>query len=126
MSNTNWKNFSAKELMCRCGKCTEDSWKNMDEEFMDDIQILREQYGKPMTINSAYRCANHPAETDKKKPGQHNKGNALDIGVSGSEAYGLLELAFKNNFAGIGVHQKGQLTRFIHLDGRTKPMIWSY
>jgi uncharacterized protein YcbK (DUF882 family) len=99
----------------------------MQPLFMGRLQALRLAYGKPMLVTSGYRCANHPSERVKAQPGTgtHSQGIAADIGVSGADALLLLRLALEANFTGIGVQQKGN-GRFIHLDIREHPAIWSY
>ncbi len=121
-----YKYFSMDELKCQhCGE------QGMDETFMTKIEALRFQLGFPFTVTSAYRCKNHPIEARKSSPGAHESGRAIDIGVSGEQAYRLLEAAFSVGITGIGVNQKGG-SRFIHLDdlewdeNRPRPWIWSY
>jgi uncharacterized protein YcbK (DUF882 family) len=121
-----WKYFTGKEMSCsHCGEC------HMDKEFMKKLDFLRECYGKPMTITSAYRCAEHPIEARKSKPGAHNTGKAADVAVSRGEAHELLTLAMQAGFSGIGIQQKGE-GRFLHLDTCTnneispRPTVWSY
>ena len=121
----NWDrypNFSRKEFACsHCGEC------DMDPEFMDALQELRNQFG-PMTPSSGYRCAEHSVEKRKAKPGTHNTGKAVDISISRADAVRLLRLALMDGrFTGFGIQQKGA-KRFIHLDSTTtnRPMIWSY
>ncbi len=124
MSEVQWDNyphFRKEEFNCRCG-CGEN---RMRPEFMDRLQALRSAYGKPMIITSGYRCAKHPVEAAKVMPGMHSTGLAADIGVSGAEAVQVLRLAFDAGFRGVGVQQKGN-GRFIHVDLRETPTIWSY
>lgn len=120
-----WKNFTEDELKCKCG-CGE---SNPNPEFvtlMDKVQILRDLYGKPLEISSAYRCKVHPVEIVKSKPGMHNKA-AVDIKCYGEDALDILELALELDFTGAGINQKGHFDqRFIHLDLRENPTIWSY
>jgi zinc D-Ala-D-Ala carboxypeptidase len=92
---------------------------------MDRLQALRSAYGKPMIITSGYRCAKHPVEAAKVMPGMHSTGLAADIGVSGAEAVQVLRLAFDAGFRGVGVQQKGN-GRFLHVDLRENPTVWSY
>jgi zinc D-Ala-D-Ala carboxypeptidase len=117
------KNFTLAEFNCsHCGK------NEMKQEFMDKLQALRIEYGKPMRITSGYRCPQHPIEAKKAAPGAHASGCACDIGVDGADAYRLLGLALKAGFTGIGVQQKGT-GRFIHLDtlkSGLRPTVWSY
>ncbi len=125
-----WPNFSYAELRCRCGKCDSDGTE-MNVAFMNQVQRLRELYGKPLTITSPYRCPQHPVEARKATPGAHTLGCAVDIACSGAQAVEILRLAMTLPFTGIGIDQKGG-GRFIHLDmapaaaGRPRPTIWSY
>ncbi|WP_291812793.1 D-Ala-D-Ala carboxypeptidase family metallohydrolase [Limnobacter sp.] len=132
MDWSKYPNFSRKEFECSAtGFC------DMDPEFMEQMQILREIYGKPMVITSGYRDAiEHPIEANKTRPGAHAYGVAADIKVAYSDAHELLHCAIELNvFNGIGIAQKGDPDkRFIHLDmatsemldGGLRPTIWSY
>jgi len=103
----------------------------MDQDFIDKLNKLREEFGKPLTINSGYRSPEHPIEYVKQTPGAHASGKACDISVSREDALKLLELAIKLGFTGFGINQKGS-SRFLHLDtlenssARPRPTIWSY
>ena len=118
-----YPNFAPNEFKCsHCGKV------EMQPAFMEQLQLLRTIYGKPMRITSGYRCPEHPVEARKSKPGAHSEGCAADIGVVGPEAHAILRLALENGFTGIGVQQKGE-GRFIHVDTSTtgaRPSVWSY
>ena len=115
-----YPNFDEREFRCRhCGVSA------MKPEFMGRLQALRTAYGKPMSISSGYRCPDHPIEKAKAHPGMHATGLAADVAVSGAEAVAVLRLALAQGFTGIGVQQKGA-GRFIHLDTRAEPAIWSY
>ena len=121
-----FKYFTTDELKCQhCGE------HGIDGYFMAKIDNLREELGFPFPVTSGYRCPEHPIEARKKAPGAHTTGQAVDIGVSGNEAYMLIEAAIRDNFTGIGINQKGD-SRFIHLDiiphssSSPRPWIWSY
>lgn len=126
----NWNdypNFTKEEFDCK-----ETGENNMQPEFMQHLQNLRELYGKPMRITSGFRSVNHSIEKRKKRAGAHTTGQAVDIAVDRTDAHRLLELAFDYGFTGIGIQQKGG-GRFIHLDtiepdteGFIRPTIWSY
>lgn len=121
---TDWsvyKHFTRGEFVCKCGCGRAD----MQPLFLGRLQALRMIWGKPMIITSGYRCPEHPVEKAKANPGTHAQGIAADIGVSGADAVALLRLALDANFTGIGVQQKGS-GRFLHLDIREHPAIWSY
>ena len=82
--------------------------------------------GRPIHRNAALVGSDqHPVEAAKAQPGMHSTGLAADIGISGSEAVTLLRLALDAGFRGVGVQQKGS-GRFLHVDLRETPTIWSY
>jgi zinc D-Ala-D-Ala carboxypeptidase len=115
-----WKYFTRAEMACKhTGKC------EMDPGFMSRLETLRERFGAPLVVTSGYRDPSHPEEAKKAEPGTHAQGIAVDLAVRGADAVRLLELALPLGFRGIGVQQKGQ-TRFLHLDTRQTPAMWSY
>lgn len=122
-----YANFSEEEFTCsHSGKC------EMEEEFMDSLQALRTEYGKPIDVTSGFRDESHPEERDKDSIGTHPLGLAVDIRAEKGEAYELLRLAIKYGFTGIGLFQKGT-HRLIHLDkatsaqiGKPRPTVWTY
>lgn len=121
-----YPNFTPSEFRCKhTGQI------HVDAAFMGRLQRLRDEFGKPMIINSGYRHSSHPEEAGKTEPGAHTSGRACDIRVQGSDALRLITLAVKHGFTGIGVNQKGP-ARFIHLDdlehqpNRPRPWVWSY
>lgn len=130
MSDSPWANFPYAELRCRCGQCGS-TGREMNPAFMDLVQQLRDLYGRPMALSSAYRCPRHPAEMNKAAPGEHCDGLAVDVLCRSAEALKLLSLALTLGFTRIGVNQKG-VSRFLHLGmapaGRhlPSPTIWSY
>ena len=100
--------------------------------FMERIEKLRIQYGKPMRVTSAARCPEYNAAVSSTGgTGPHTTGRAIDLGVSRGEAWTVLRLAMIAGFTGIGVAQKGD-GRFLHLDdlgnadGQPRPTVWSY
>lgn len=107
-----WPNFSKREFACKhTGKC------EMRSEFLDVLQAIRDDYGKPIFIASGFRDVTHPVEASKEKPGSHTLGLAADLRIAGVEAIKIIELAIKHGVQRIGMHQKGQHGgRFLHLD----------
>ncbi len=119
--------FSRDELVCKCG-CNKNYF---NAETLEKLNRLRQAMGKPIVLNSAYRCPKYNEEIGATQT--HATGRAVDIKCSYKDAYNIIELAFMYGFTGIGVQQKGQ-SRFIHLDdleqdlseGRPRPHVWSY
>lgn len=58
------------------------------------LDPLREKYGKPIKVNSGYRCSKHNLAVGGVTGSQHMKGEAADIVPAGLQltAYGLKEL----------------------------------
>ena len=102
------------------------------------LEALRVEFGVPMRISSGYRCPTHNMEVSSTGPEGphtiHEENNiTVDVLEFGANAYELLELAITHDFSGIGLKQKGPLSRrFIHLDrlpqvvSRPRPTIWTY
>lgn len=113
----NYKNFTEKEIMCKCG-CAE-LWNK--EEFgdnmpyylkraMDKLQELRNKWGKPIIINSAHRCIKHNKKVGGAKNSQHLK-IAFDCRIKKEEQEEFIKLAQEVGFTGIGIYKN-----FIHID----------
>jgi len=124
------KYFTADEFRCRYSHRVD-----MDQDFVEALDELRERFGKPIKINSGFRDRfKHPIEARKNSRGAHTTGKAADIGIRGKDAIRLLEIAMEMGvFTGFGISQKGN-SRFIHLDSATRsdlggtprPALWSY
>lgn len=118
--------FSNDELKCKhCGS------NKMDQDFLNWLDKVREEYGKPMKLSSAYRCPEHNAKVSSTgRNGPHTTGKAVDVLVSGKDAHALTMIALKKGATGLGVRQNGAHDgRFLHLDclqGPTRPWVWNY
>jgi len=125
---TDWTNFTYEEMKC---KGTEEC--HMDEKFMEKLERLREDYGKPMIVSSGYRDIAFNIAIGGSPKSAHTKGKAVDIVIGGHDAFKLLRLAIIHEFTGIGVSQRGMFERrFLHLDTmedadqHPRPWVWSY
>ena len=123
-----WPHFTPEEMACKhCGALS------VDTEFMDRLEDLRHEYGRPMVVSSGYRCPAYNETVSTTGPkGPHTTGCAVDISVRGRDAYDLLQLAVSHQhaFTGIGINQKGA-GRFLHLDSlqapwHPRPALWTY
>ena len=103
--------------------CTHTNKNEMDDEFLEKLDKLRELCGFPFKITSGYRDETHPNEVKKEVPGTHNQGIAADIAVSnGTERMTIVKMAVVLKFNGIGVAKT-----FVHVDTRTTtPVLWTY
>jgi zinc D-Ala-D-Ala carboxypeptidase len=115
-------NFTKAEFDCRHTGSNE-----MQTHFVERLQELRDLCGFALPVISGYRDPTHPIEAAKSKPGWHSKGLAADISCGAMYAHEIVRLAMQLGFTGIGVSQRDEKPRFIHLDLRTTaPVIYSY
>ena len=77
-----WKNFQPKEVACKCcGELWRGSQTFPPEWFlqaMDALQRLRDQWGRPIIINSGHRCAEHNGAVGGVADSQHLTHIAFD------------------------------------------------
>ena len=72
--------FKEKELCCKCcGQLPPLAKENIEALVENVLDPLRERYGKPIIVNSGYRCAKHNAEVGGASGSQHMRGEAADI-----------------------------------------------
>lgn len=121
--------FSENEMKCKgSGDCA------MQPQFMDALESIRVELGKPMVVTSGYRCPEYNDEVSSSGlTGPHTTGKAVDILCTGGVTMEIMRLAIKYGMTGIGVSQKGDhAKRFLHLDmlphntSKPRPWVWSY
>lgn len=107
------QHFKVKEFACRDGSQV----VFIDSYLVSILDILRNQVGKPVIINSGYRTPTHNAKVDGAKYSYHMRGMAADIRIKNMTAK---EIANKLNKiipdeCGIIVYNT-----WVHIDTRTK------
>ena len=113
------EHFLCEEFMCPCCGVA-----LMDRDFMVALNRLRALAGRPIWVNSGFRCFNHNYAIGGAPGSYHMAGKAADIVIVGLTLNEMIELAeqvdaFRNG--GIGVYpRKG----FIHLDSRGYRARW--
>jgi uncharacterized protein YcbK (DUF882 family) len=125
MKVTDWNlypNFTKKEFDC---KATGEN--NMQHEFMEKLQKLRNVYGKGMKITSGFRSVKHPTEAKKTHSnGEHTQGNCADVFCdNGADRFKLIQLGLS-----VGMTRIGIAKNFIHFgiggNGLPNNVIWEY
>jgi uncharacterized protein YcbK (DUF882 family) len=117
-----YPNFTKKEF-----DCTHTGENNMQHEFMEKLQRIRNIYGKSMTITSGFRSKKHPIEARKTHSnGEHTQGFCADIACTNSaDRYQLINLALANGITRIGIAKT-----FLHFGiggaGLPNNVIWEY
>ena len=122
---SDYPHFEESEFRCRCCDLA-----LMEDSFMIRLELIRFVYGRPMIVNSGYRCPDQNERVSSTgRDGPHTSGRAADFRVSGHDAFALLALAIGKGMTGLGIKQHGKNNRFLHLDdlsGETRPWVWSY
>ena len=78
--------FSMNEFECHCGCRMPDSARANIVALVEQVlDPARERYGKPVCVNSGYRCARHNAAVSGVANSQHTRGEAADICCSDNE-----------------------------------------
>lgn len=114
------EHFKRSEFCCpHCGA------NNIKDELIDKLEAVRQIYGKPMYINSGYRCPAHNAAVGGVAESAHVDGVAADIGCTfATDRLKLVDIAISKGFRRLGVG-----ATFIHLDiSETLPqdVLWVY
>ena len=79
------RNFSVYEFACK----DKSDKVLISEELVDVLQKIRDNYNKPVNINSAYRSVEYNKEIRGSSNSQHCKGTAADIWIEGCDPVGI-------------------------------------
>lgn len=102
---------------------------NLSHEMLCKLNEIEVMTGLDLTINSAYRRADHPIEAAKLRPGEHTEGNAVDIACDAVSCYKIVQAAFTLGINRIGIKRPSGGTGFVHLGvskKRIQNRIWTY
>ena len=104
------KNFKVREFRCKDGS----DHILIDVNFVrNKLQAIRDHFGAPVTINSAYRTETYNAKVGGAKASYHMKGQAFDIVVKGRTPVEVAQYAQTLAIPGII-----QYNTFVHVDSR--------
>lgn len=109
--------FNRSEFACKCG-CGMDA---VDTELLAVLTRLREHFGKPITINSANRCAARNKAVGGSDKSQHLLSKAADIAVKdvkSRQVFDLLGRWYPDKFG------LGSYATFTHIDVRAIKARW--
>lgn len=115
--STNGKltNFQVKEFACHDGSDV----LYVDSELIEKLQVIRDYFAAPVTINSGYRTSKYNTEIGGVENSQHLLGKAADISVRGVAAPRIADFARRIGFRGVG-----EYNTFTHVDTREKNSYW--
>lgn len=111
------KNFRVKEFACSDGSDP----IFISQELVEVLQKIRDHFGKPVVVNSAYRTAKHNKSVGGATYSQHLYGTAADIAVTGVKPADVAAYAetLLPNTGGIGIYPS-----FTHVDVRAVKARW--
>jgi len=119
-------NFSKAEFDCRDGSEMPDSVLDNVKLIAEQLQILRDFVGVPITVNSGYRSPTYNTKIKGAKRSQHLLGKAADITIEGMRAIDVYKLVTKLiNDGKLQIGGLGMYSSFTHLDVRTKRARWA-
>lgn len=107
--------FRVREFRCRDGS---DAVK-VDAGLVRILQQMRDYFGKPVVINSAYRTGSYNAKVNGASKSKHLYGMAADIRIEGVTP--LMAAAYAE---GIGIKGIGMYDSFLHVDTRKEKYFW--
>lgn len=108
-------NFKAREFACKDGSDT----ILIDQKLVALLQDIRNHFGKPVIINSAYRNAAYNKKIGGAEKSQHVQGKAADIRINGVSPTEIAKYAETIGVQGIGLYDG-----FVHVDTRTTKSFW--
>lgn len=107
-----WQSFRPHEIACRhCGELALDPCESLSPS-LDALQLLRDEWKRPIIVNSGHRCAAHNSAVGGEAGSRH-LGLAFDCVCPAAEQEEFIRLARKAGFTGIGRYPS---RGFVHLD----------
>lgn len=119
------KNFTIEELKCKDGTPVPNELLDNANKLLDNLQVLRDELGEPVRINSGYRSPAYNKKIGGVKNSQHLRATAADITVKSKtprQVKAIIERlikAGKMHNGGIGLYPG-----FVHYDVRRTPARW--
>jgi uncharacterized protein YcbK (DUF882 family) len=114
------KHFNRSEFGCKCSypDCEDIA---VDVALVTVLEDVREHFGKPVTINSSYRCEPHNRDEGGAKHSQHRLGIAADIVVKNIHPHKVYEYLNSKHPDQYGM---GKYNTFTHVDTRSYCARW--
>lgn len=114
-------NFKVSEFLCNgTGCCAEGK---IDEKLVKILQQIRDHFGKPVYISSAYRCPVWNKQVGGVSSSYHLSGQAADFYIDGVAPAEIAKFAESIGVKGIGLYEEKD-GNFVHIDTRNTKSFW--
>lgn len=125
ISTRNFSPITDMKLLCTCGHPDCDK-RSVNQGVLNMAQVARDDLGYGLIVTSGGRCPNHPDEVKRKTPADHQKGQALDISVTGANRGNVVRAGLDAGFNAIGIART-----FVHWGYRSElpeqyTIMWTY
>lgn len=112
------KDFRVREFRCKNGADV----IFVDTALVEILQKIRDHFGAPITINSAYRTPEYNKKVGGSTYSQHQYGKAADIVVKGVKPAEVAAYAeqLMPSYGGVG-----RYATFVHVDVRDEKSRWN-
>ncbi len=111
-------NFMLREFQCKCG-CQQ---VKLHSELLKRLQAIRKETGRPVVVNSGYRCPTHNKKVGGAADSQHIHGKAADVVIQGLSIADQRKV-WEKHFANGGI---GYANTYTHVDTRGQKARWTY
>lgn len=118
------EHFNSYEFRCGLGRPCACTTVLIDDRLVEILEQIRQHFGQPITITSAYRCESYNRSIGGATGSRHSKGQAADIVVKGVSPREVAKYAESIGVLGIGLYETAADGYFTHVDTRDYKSFW--
>ena len=118
------EHFNSYEFRCGLGRPCACTTILIDDKLVEFLEQIRQHFGQPITITSAYRCENYNRSIGGATGSRHSKGQAADIVVKCVSPREVAKYAESIGVLGIGLYETASDGYFTHIDTRDYKSFW--
>lgn len=118
------EHFNSYEFRCGLGRPCACTTILIDDRLVEILEQIRQHFGQPITITSAYRCDSYNRSIGGATGSRHSKGQAADIVVKGVSPREVAKYAESIGVLGIGLYETAADGYFTHVDTRDYKSFW--
>jgi hypothetical protein len=100
------------KLLCTCGHPDCDR-RSVSQDHLERVQKTRDIVNHSLSVTSGGRCPNHPDESHRTTPADHQKQQGCDVAVTGATRGNVVQAGIAAGCNAIGVAKT-----FVHLGYR--------